>query len=263
MKQPEESQPRWTEAAFLELLSVKHSAPAWVFIPKVPDAPQHAKTRTADALAFGAWKSVGLHAHGFEIKCNRGDWRREMQDHTKAMAFAPFCHFWWIVAPPKVVDLIELPETWGLLEPRKSGGLIVRKQASFVRKPEPFPFDLMVSCMRKFLDERSADMQREYTRGRNSIREELQTFREEQRKAAPTVAMLQATVKSLTIRAEAAETVVDRFHEATGVRLHDWAFDKTAAKFKLAMNREVDSGTLERISAALATAAKELKELGQ
>jgi hypothetical protein len=78
--------------------------------------------RTFDAVAVGLWASRGHPVHGFECKTSRSDWRRELAKPEKADPLVAFCHYWWVVAPPDVVDLDTLPDGWGLLEAR--GGKI-------------------------------------------------------------------------------------------------------------------------------------------
>ena len=97
-----------------ELLRARYPIPSWALITEVPNATSTGKTRSADALAIGCWKSVGIQMHGFEIKVARSDWLREIQDPSKALPFQKHCHHWWIVAAPKVVRVEEMPAEWGL-----------------------------------------------------------------------------------------------------------------------------------------------------
>src|SRR5690606_13620651 len=102
------------------LLRERHSGGHWAFVLQVPDGTGSNKGRTADALAMGLWPSKGLDLHGFEIKATRADWLREIDDPTKAEAFAKYCDYFWLVCAPGVADLPELPASWGMLTPTKT-----------------------------------------------------------------------------------------------------------------------------------------------
>lgn len=118
-----------TAKDIVQLLRVKYSGDQWAFVPEVPNGTGTAMNRRCDGLAMGLWPSKGLHLHGHEIKVNRSDWLKEIQDVSKAAAFSVFCHYWWIVAPAGVVKLEELPSDWGLMCPT-TNGLRVKKPAT-------------------------------------------------------------------------------------------------------------------------------------
>lgn len=84
------------------------------------------RVRTADAIALSLWPSRGLGLHGFELKQYRGDWIRELNEPAKAEAIAQYCDFWWLVlARADIVDLSEVPETWGVKAPDEKGETLV------------------------------------------------------------------------------------------------------------------------------------------
>jgi hypothetical protein len=62
-----------------------------------------------------------MEVYGFEIKVARGDWKRELTNPAKADAIQRYCDRWWIVADEKIVELGELPPTWGLMAPKGEG----------------------------------------------------------------------------------------------------------------------------------------------
>src|SRR5690606_19847130 len=125
----------------------RYPIPSWALITEVPNATSTGKTRSADALAIGCWKSVGIQMHGFEIKVARSDWLREIQDPSKALPFQRHCHHWWLVAAPKVVRVEEMPAEWGLMEPG-TNGLRVKKGASLL-SPELVTFPFLAALMRR------------------------------------------------------------------------------------------------------------------
>lgn len=72
-------------------------------------------SRRFDFVAIMGWSSRGHEVQGFEIKVARSDWLRELKEPAKAEPLASLCTRWWIVAPPGVVKVEELPPAWGLL----------------------------------------------------------------------------------------------------------------------------------------------------
>lgn len=137
-----------TAADMMELLKSRYSGPAYALIPSVPDGTGMNKGRTADAIAMSVWPSNGLDLYGFEIKVARSDWLREIQDTLKADAFAKHCDFWFVVAPAGVVNLDEMPGSWGLLVPTKGGKLRVAKGAERRQNPEQVGRDFLAGLMR-------------------------------------------------------------------------------------------------------------------
>lgn len=99
-------------------LRERFSTPAWAFLAQVRNGTGYdrARARTADALAMSLWPSRGLELHGIEIKVDRQDVRRELNDPAKAEEFIRFCDRWWLaVSDEELVQPGELPPTWGLL----------------------------------------------------------------------------------------------------------------------------------------------------
>lgn len=75
-----------------------------------------AETRTADAMVLSLWPSRGLELYGFEIKVRRSDWLSELKNPKKADELSQYCDYWYIVTPSGIVEIGELPATWGLME---------------------------------------------------------------------------------------------------------------------------------------------------
>jgi hypothetical protein len=73
------------------------------------------ETRTADAMVLSLWPSRGLELYGFEIKVSRSDWLSELKNPKKAEELSQYCDYWYIVAPSDIVEIGELPATWGLM----------------------------------------------------------------------------------------------------------------------------------------------------
>ena len=124
-----------TEASMLLLLHKRYGTvmrnypPRYVLANHVRDDANRAG-RVADFIAQdthggGYGRGNNLHRyplHGHEVKISRADWLAELRDPTKAEAFRPYMHYWWLVVPDKsIVKPGELPEGWGLLTIRGNG----------------------------------------------------------------------------------------------------------------------------------------------
>jgi len=145
-KEPEQ---KWTAQKLLELIKVKYPGPAWACFGEVRNATGFSRqVRTADAVAMSLYPSRGLELYGFEIKVSRSDWRKELEDPSKADEIARFCHRWYIVAPPGVVPRSELPPAWGLLEPSGGGPLRVKSRAELL-EAQPPTLSFVASLVRK------------------------------------------------------------------------------------------------------------------
>jgi len=104
------------ETAILNALANRYAAPAWAFFTHVRNAAGFSANRTADGFAMGLWPSRGLELHGFEVKVARADWLRELRDPLKVeQSLFRYCDRWWVVTPPDVAKVDEIPPTWGLL----------------------------------------------------------------------------------------------------------------------------------------------------
>lgn len=140
----EKSSAAYTERSLLDLLWQKHTprhgnGPRWAMAEHVRDQAGFNASRTLDAIVMDTWPSTGLALHGFEIKCSRSDWKRELAQPWKADAFTRRLDYFWVVAPSGVVQRDELPERWGLMEPHKHG-LSLRTVVK-ARKLDPDPLD--------------------------------------------------------------------------------------------------------------------------
>lgn len=130
-------------ADLFSALTVRYPSNAYALFREVPNGTGSAKTRSADAIAIGLWPSRGLTIEGFEFKCQRSDWLRELKSPEKADAFCRFCDRWWIViSEPGIAKLEELPPTWGLLV-LKGEKLVVAKKAPDL---QPIPVDRAFLC---------------------------------------------------------------------------------------------------------------------
>lgn len=96
------------------MLRERYADPAFAFLPHVREGTGVYAGRTADAVAMGVWPSRGFELLGFEIKCSRSDWLREVRNPAKADGLFAYMDRWWIVTSDKsMVYPGELPPTWG------------------------------------------------------------------------------------------------------------------------------------------------------
>ncbi len=168
---------RKTEGDLLRMLRRRYSAPQWALFGGVRNTTGYSRgtARTADAVAIGLWPSRGLSIHGFEVKCQRSDWLRELAQN-KSEEIQKYCDYWWIVAADKTlvdVDTGELPKTWGLLVPRKGGVLVTVVEAPQL-KPKPLDRGFIAAICRRAHED--AQPSNELTHQlRQEIREELES----------------------------------------------------------------------------------------
>ncbi len=121
-------------------------ADRWVRAEHVAVGLGNFRDRVADFIAVDRYPSSGLAIHGHEVKVSRSDWLAELRDPSKAAAFTPYMHYWWlVVSDPAIVREGELPGGWGLLVPGKAG---LRAKTKAIRsEPAPLPAELSVSLM--------------------------------------------------------------------------------------------------------------------
>lgn len=92
-------------------------------------------TRYADALIVSCWPSRGIWFAGVEVKVSRRDWKNELKNPEKSTAIQDFCDYWWIAAPPLVIEPSEIPEAWGLLEVQGDRVKTIKEAPKLLAKP--------------------------------------------------------------------------------------------------------------------------------
>lgn len=131
-----------------KMIREKFPLPVWAVFGEVGNGTGSHVSRHADAVAVCLWPSRGLEIHGFEIKCYRGDWLKELATPQKADAVQKYCDRWWIVVKDEgIVKDEELPPTWGLLQ-AKNGKLDFKKQAPKL-SPEPLNVAFLAAILRR------------------------------------------------------------------------------------------------------------------
>ncbi len=115
-------EPPATEAEVLGLLERHYAKPGYggageyAFMRQVRNASGFDAKRTFDAVVVGLWPSRGHDIHVLEVKVSRSDWQRELAKPEKAEDAAKVADRFSVVAPRGIVDLAEVPATWGLIE---------------------------------------------------------------------------------------------------------------------------------------------------
>lgn len=119
-----------------DLLAAKYGGTAYVVLPQVANGTGHEAGRWLDAVVVSLWPSRGLWLHGYEIKCSRGDWLRELKQGEKADAFHKHLDFFSILTVGPVIEAGELPESWGHVEANfVKKKLVVVKDAPRISPP--------------------------------------------------------------------------------------------------------------------------------
>lgn len=125
-KKPKE--PKATEREMLNLIERMFARTGnggsgeYAVLTHVRNAAGFNANRTFDAVVIGLWPSRGHDIHVLEVKVDRGDWKRELADPAKAEDAAKVADRFSMVAPRGVIELAEVPATWGFIE--ASGGVI-------------------------------------------------------------------------------------------------------------------------------------------
>jgi hypothetical protein len=160
----------WTQAKLVELLRVRYPSRSHALLPQVRSETGSGSrdVRTADAIVMSLWPSRGIEMLGFELKVSKTDWRKELADPAKAEEIAQYCDAWWIVAPPGVVDVAELPKPWGLLVPSAARDCLVAAKEAPALDAKPLTKTFLASILRRAQEVvvPEARLEAEYERGR-------------------------------------------------------------------------------------------------
>jgi hypothetical protein len=126
-KSKSSKEPAATEAEMLDLLERSLAKPGnggageYGFMRHVRNDSGFNANRTFDGVSVGLWPSRGHDIHVYEVKVSRSDWKKELAKPDKAEDAAKIADRFSVVAPRGVVELSEVPATWGYIE--ASGGV--------------------------------------------------------------------------------------------------------------------------------------------
>lgn len=138
----------WTESQVADKLARRFKSPEWAFMRQVRRGTGFKHNNTADAIAASTWPSRGLFLVGFEIKCGRGDWIKELRHPGKSDEIQKYCQHWYVATPAKfkIIEAGEIPATWGHVEVSGRGCKIIR-EAPHLKAAAPDMF-LLASILR-------------------------------------------------------------------------------------------------------------------
>lgn len=146
--------------------------PAHKWLYEVRNGTGYSKQeRYADGLVVSVWPSRGIWFAGVEVKVSRSDWKRELADPGKSAAIQKYCDYWWVAAAEGIVELAELPETWGLLTVSAKGKVTTVREAPKLT-PEPLDQLFVASILRNQADMLKAARQAGFDEGTVKAREQ-------------------------------------------------------------------------------------------
>lgn len=162
--------------------------------------------RYADALLLSVWPSRGIWMAGVEVKVDRGDWLRELNDPRKSSEHQKHCKYWWLATTKDVVQPEEVPETWGWVEVSGKRKTRVRKKAPQL-EPEPLDLPFVAAILRKREETEEARCQWAVS---EALEKERATPKDE------TNVELQGLKQQLELHKQVVATVAEVFGDAHG-----------------------------------------------
>lgn len=204
-----ESKEKLNTVQVIERLGAKHPSGAYAFLTQVRNGTGYAReVRTADAISMSLWPSRGLDLTGYEVKVSRTDWIRELREPSKADAIAQYCDYWCLVVGDEdIVQLGELPKTWGLYVPDKKHGLKLIVEPTRL-KAKPIDRVTLAGLMRNVSEKMVA---------KDLIESQLEAARERGKEwAKHSMETLQNDLKKL-------RDAIKVFEDNSGVRINEWA----------------------------------------
>jgi len=248
----------WTEFRLIELLEKRYPKGQYALFSNVHNTTGTAHTRAADAIVLGLWPSRGLELHGFEIKVSRNDWLKERRTPEKAEEIAQYCDYWWLViSDPAYVKEGELPETWGMLSPKKGRLSVVKKAKSL----DPIPLDRnFVAAILRRAHEQTEQKFRNYI-PKNEIKNELTKAYEKGKKA-------RTGENEFKYNYERLNRAVNKFELTSGVKIETYNGERLGKAVRYVLRSgsahyaiKRTKATIENSHKVLSNMKKELDEL--
>lgn len=225
-----------------DMLRMRHSGEAWVFVEEVGNGTGYNVKRHADALALGLWPSRGYEIHGYEVKISRGDVRRELDDPSKADAVGKFCDHWWLVVQDlSIIDGLIIPATWGILYPKNRVLRVHRKAPK--REATPVNRAFAAALIRKALENwvPKHELDELKATAKEQLKKEVEREHGWKHDAAVRdLANLQAAVKRFEEHTGVA--ITERYGGDEVMAMNSWQLDRIATAVKIVMNAREISG---------------------
>ena len=171
-----------TEQDILVVLASKFQKPEWNFFMQLKSKPftSHKPNvgRVIDAYALNNWETRKYKAIAFEIKTNRMDFLKEIDDPAKREFFVKYSNEFYFVCPAHVIATHEVPEECGLWWVY-STGYIKKKKVAPYHELEYLPVSFVASLLNNDLPELTSLKLLKYC-GRNVTPDDLLGIIEEQ-----------------------------------------------------------------------------------
>jgi hypothetical protein len=216
-------------------LRAEFPSPAYALFEQVGNGVGWTQRRWADAIVMGIWPSRGLLVHGFEIKVDRADWKRELKNPKKAEEIQSFCDRWWIAAPAGLIAPDELPPTWGLYEVSEA-----RKAKIVVKAPELSPKPLTKSFV-------AAILRRHGEAFDDLLRRERSEGKEEGAKDGH--GELARRIERLEEERDRLRERVETFQKKSGVMIDTWAHGDVGEAVRALTNRAYRTSAIATLRA--------------
>lgn len=248
---------RYTSGDIEQLLAARYVTNEYALFFNVPNETGGLPARRADALAVNLWRSRGHELIGFEIKVDRRDWLRELKDPAKADVICRYCHRWYIVAPEGIVDVAELPETWGLLVPHGKGLRVAKNPPALTPEPLSLPFFASLCRVAQSTLTENAKIEEAYRRGRQESHDGGYKLGKEHAESS-----LKRDLDWRTRERDQARQAIAKFEESAGVRLDQFNADKVGRAVKLVLDGDFPryASHLQQMHSTLATSAAFLEQ---
>ena len=252
--------PEHTEASLTDCIhnTYPYNAikPRFIVAVQVRNAAGFNAYRMLDAIVLDTWPSAGLEFFGFEVKTNKADFRRELQNPQKFTDFSKHLDYFNILAPKGVADIKLLPPKWGLYLPTDDGKIRARRKPlplhdGTVRKEVSRSF---VAAFVRALVTRSLSNEAklaEYNRGKENGKQDAKWARED----------AEARVREFT-------KAIDQFEEASGIRIAKYSGQRLGEAVGLIMDGGLTRrfryiGNIRETGEKLIAMADELEKLKQ
>ena len=217
-------------------LRTRYSGREWAYFEEVHNETGMA-SQSADGIAMNMYQSRGLAIHGFEVKCFRSDWLRELKKPDKAEAIFKYCDYWWIAAAEGVVlkPDTELPPTWGLLVLNNDGKLIQKKAAPKL-KAKLLTREFVAALLRRASESSPSEQTLRQTRltaraeGCASMKEHYEAIIADEKKSH-----------------EKTKLVISEFERISGTYLNNWNYGSIARIVALLQNQDERYRIADRI----------------
>lgn len=150
----------YNEGQVIEALKGRFSEPDWLFISPLylPDNGGWGKGRYADGFALriraGDGRNKYLDRWAFEVKVDRSDFKRELDDPEKKESAMDIAHYFAFVAPQGLIHDHELPDKCGLLEVMTNGKVRMKVRAMRLSSPREVGWDFVAQIARYWIPEK-------------------------------------------------------------------------------------------------------------